>query len=101
MKKLLFSASALVLGMCFASEAMADCNGLYLAGRGGITKHDYSSSSTSGLNTDGLDKNKLMLSGAMGYRLDYWRTEAEYVWRDKSEQKFDNIASYNFKSYSM
>lgn len=106
MKKLLLSASALVLGLGLAAEASAECNGLYLAGRGGIVKHDYSEKSNlPTFDTDGLDKNKLMLSGALGYRYDYVRTELEYVWRDKSEKKTtvgDGAWSkYNFKSYSV
>ena len=83
---------------------MADCNGFYLGGRGGIVKHDYSKKGNSGINSDGLDKNKLMLSGALGYRYNYFRTEVEYVWRDKSEKKYvvspTYSTKYNFRSYS-
>ena len=44
-------------------------------------------------------KNKLMLSGAVGYRYDYWRTELEYVWRDKN--KFENdFFKRQFRTYS-
>ena len=44
MKKLLLSASALVLGMTFANTADADCNGIYLGVRGGIIDYNYSKS---------------------------------------------------------
>ncbi len=95
---------ALLAGTFLCSNAMADCNGFYLGGRGGIVKHDYSKKGNSGINTDGLDKNKLMLSGALGYRYNYFRTELEYVWRQKSEKKFSEGAGesqkYNFKTYS-
>lgn len=95
---------ALLAGTFLCSNAMADCNGFYLGGRGGIVKHDYSKKGNSGINTDGLDKNKLMLSGALGYRYNYFRTELEYVWRHKSEKKFSEGAGdsqkYNFKTYS-
>lgn len=95
---------ALLAGTFLASNAMADCNGFYLGGRGGIVKHDYSKKGNNAFDTDGLDKNKLMLSGALGYRYNYFRTEVEYVWRDKSEKKYvvaptSNI-KYNFRSYS-
>ena len=95
---------ALLAGTFLCSNAMADCNGFYLGGRGGIVKHDYSKKGNSGINSDGLDKNKLMLSGALGYRYNYFRTEVEYVWRDKSEKKYvvspTYSTKYNFRSYS-
>ncbi len=83
MKKLLLGASALVLGMTVASAANADCNGIYLGVRGGIVDYNYSKSS--GTRLKELDKKKLMLAGAIGYRYNYWRTELEYVWRDKNK----------------
>ena len=86
MKKLLLTASALVLGLSIANSAMADCNGMYLGVRAGVAKHNYSDKGNSPINTDGLDKNKLMLSGAIGYRYNYFRTELEYVWRDKNDR---------------
>lgn len=95
---------ALLAGTFLCSNAMADCNGFYLGGRGGIVKHDYSKKGNSGIDSDGLDKNKLMLSGALGYRYNYFRTEVEYVWRDKSEKKYvvspTYSTKYNFRSYS-
>ena len=87
MKKFLLATSALVLGLTLATSAMADCNGIYLGVRGGATRHDYSKAKGSGLNMKNLDKNQLMLSGAFGFRYDYYRTEFEYVWRDKSKTK--------------
>lgn len=100
---------ALLAGTFLGSNAMADCNGFYLGGRGGIVKHHYSDKGDGGFDSDGLDKNRLMLSGALGYRYNYFRTELEYVWRDKSEKKNHDVSpttgqsvnsSHTFKSYS-
>lgn len=83
MKKLLLATSALVLGMFVAQEAMADCNGIYLGIRSGATRHDYSKKN--GTNFSELDSSVFMMSGALGYRYDYYRTELEYVWRDRDK----------------
>ena len=91
MNKLLLTASALVLGMGIASEAWADCNGFYLGARAGIVKHDMD------------DKNRFMMSGALGYRYNYVRAELEYVWRDKVNQTLvgpDVTAKQNFRTNS-
>lgn len=85
MKKLLLATSALVLGMFVAQDAMADCNGIYLGIRAGATRHDYSKKNH--MNMDELDSNVFMMSGALGYRYNYYRTELEYVWRDKDDWK--------------
>ncbi len=99
MKKLVL---ALLLGTCLSSEAFADCNGFYLAGRGGVVQHKYSGKGDF-LSKNDLDKNRLMLSGALGYRHDYFRTELEYVWRDKSHKTYGEPGATgrtSFKSYS-
>lgn len=104
MNKLLLGVSALILGLGITTDTRADCNGIYLAGRGGIAWHDYSSDKGSQFETENLDKKRLMLSGALGYRHDYYRLEMEYIWRDKSKNSYDDGiggASYNFKSYSV
>lgn len=99
MRKLILTASALVLGLSLAMPAMADCNGVYVAGRGGVAKNHFKKNQTHYHEQEGMDKNKLMLSGAIGYRYDYWRTELEYVWRKKSE--FSNeFFGREFKTYS-
>ena len=82
---------ALLAGTFLCSNAMADCNGFYLGGRGGVVKHDYSKKGNNAFDTDGLDKNKLMLSGALGYRYNYFRTELEYVWRQKSKKTDEDL----------
>ena len=85
MKKLLLTASALVLTMSLAHNAAADCNGLYLGIRSGVTKHYHKDQEA---NTKKLKyRNAFMLSGAAGWRYDYFRTELEYVWRDKIKEQ--------------
>ena len=105
MKKLMLTASALILGLSLAAPAMAECNGIYVAGRGGIFKNHFKEKQTHYNDQEGLDKKKLMLSGAIGYRYDYWRTELEYVWRDRNKSELYDAdgsldATLNFKSYS-
>ncbi len=98
MKKLILTASALVLGLSLAMPAMAECNGIYVAGRGGIFKNHFKKKQTH-INNYKLDDAELMISGAIGYRYDYWRTELEYVWRDKNDFNDEHVGA-NFKSYS-
>ena len=106
MNKLLLAASAAVLTLGLAYQASADCNGLYIAGRGGVVKHKIENPKKGGVgNSDNdFDKQKLMLSGALGYRYDYLRVEAEYVWRDKVKHNDfideDTSLKRQFKSYS-
>ena len=109
MNKLLLSASALVLGLTIANQASADCNGLYLAARGGVVKHDLEKPK-SGINANdnNFDKKRFMGSVAVGYRYNYFRGELEYVWRDKiknSDSVTDIIGSTStltqkFNTYS-
>ncbi len=75
MKKLLLTASAVAMFAVVSAPAHAECDGIYGAFRGGIVKH-----SASKLQGD-LEKERLMLSGAIGYRYEYFRAELEYVWR--------------------
>lgn len=85
MKKLLLSVSAFALGLFVATQAMADCNGIYVGVRGGTTKHHYAKSGS--MKIRDLDSHIFMMSGALGYRYNYYRTELEYVWRDKDDWK--------------
>ena len=92
MKKLLLTASALVLGMSIAHNAVADCNGLYLGIRGGVTKHYHKDDVA---NTKKLKyKDTMMLSGAVGWRYNYFRTELEYVWRDKIKKTSKSVTGF-------
>ena len=88
-KKLLTGASVIALGLVLANEVKAEieCNGVYLAGRGGISNPKIRDK---GENLGGtkleIDSTLLMLSGALGYRYNYVRAELEYIWRDKSTE---------------
>lgn len=100
MKKLLLTASALILGMSIVHTAAADCNGMYLGVRGGVVHYKDNASD----DDSGIDKNKLMLSGAIGYRYDYFRAELEYIWRDRNKKTYGNDGggtnTETFRTYS-
>ena len=108
MNKLLLSASALVLGLTIANQASADCNGLYLAARGGVVKHKFEApkEGQDGNSKNFFNKKKFMASAAIGYRYNYFRGELEYVWRDPNK-KHTSVTTpisidsdLKFKSYS-
>jgi len=90
MKKFLFTASAIALFAAFATPASAECDGIYGAIRGGVVKHDADK-----LQGD-LDAARLMISGALGYRYEYFRTELEYVWR-----KYNRDYNHTFNEKSL
>lgn len=99
MKKILLSSAAIALIAAFALPAHAECDGWYGALRAGIVKHDVSDNGVADINGDKIDDNRLMISGALGYRYEHFRGELEYVWRkySKDETEFDTL---KFKSYS-
>ncbi|MBQ7659713.1 MAG: porin family protein [Alphaproteobacteria bacterium] len=94
MKKLLLTTSLIAVFAAFAGKANAECDGIYAALRGGVVQHDIKK-----IQGD-LDKNRLMLSGALGYRYEYLRAELEYVWRKSI--KDDSLAYHkrDLKTYS-
>ncbi len=96
MKKLLLGASFVVLFGAMASTANAECDGIYAAFRGGMTQHDGTA--------DGgkLDDWRLMLSGALGYRYEYFRAEVEYVWRKfaKDDKLYAGTNDLKFRTRS-
>ena len=99
MKKMLMCATALSLVAGFAFSAHAECDGPYLAARGGIVKYNIDGQ-VGGHDTKDLEKKeRLMLSGALGYRYEYFRTELEYVWRKHTEHEVDYVAE-RYKTYS-
>lgn len=98
MRKFLMSTAAIAVVAAFAMPAHAECDGFYGAIRAGVAQHDVSASSGIMSGTS-LDDNKLMISGALGYRYEHWRAELEYVWRDKTEHK-RAFGKTEFKSYS-
>ena len=99
MKKILLSSAAIALVAAFAMPAHAECDGWYGALRAGIVQHDVSDSAIADINGDSIDDNRLMISGALGYRYEHFRGELEYVWRKYSndDTEFDTL---KFKSYS-
>lgn len=97
MKKLLLTASAAAICALACMPAHAECDGIYGALRSGIVKHDMKK-----VQGD-LDRTKLMISGAIGYRYEYFRTELEYIWRkyNKDENGVGNLKHKQmFKTYS-
>ena len=95
--KFLISTSAMVLAFAFANAANAGCDGVYLAARGGMAKQKVDMVLPGG---DKLNDDNVMLSGALGYRYGYLRTELEYVWRDTLDKKSAYGASYEFETSS-
>ena len=82
--------SAVVLGIAAANSARAECDGLYIALRAGGANPtiDDNSKTSNRFDIGGTD---LMLSGALGYRYEYFRAEFEYIWRDTNEDKFSVV----------
>lgn len=96
MKKLLLATSAAVLLTSFAAKA--ECDGIYGAFRAGYVKHDAKK-----LQGD-LDERRFMMSGAIGYRWEHFRTELEYVWRKNNKDRQQPLPGVDeeaiFKTYS-
>lgn len=87
-KKLLTGVSAVIIGCAVVSEAKAECDGIYLGLRGGISNPRIADKSVSATGSQlKIDDNVLMLSGALGYRYGYFRAEVEYIWRDADDDK--------------
>lgn len=82
--------------------SFAECDGFYLAGRIGQAKIEVEDAR--GLDesaSDGvINKKRLLLSGAIGYRHEHWRAELEYIWRKKNEKNVTEFSKVNFKSNS-
>ena len=100
MKKFMSIVAALLLALSLSKPAQAECDGMYVALRGGIASHDIDGSTD-----DDLDKEKLMLSGALGYRYEWFRTELEFVWRDYVKNSYSDedgnaIDDMKIKTYS-
>ena len=92
MKKLLLTASVVALFAAFTAPAHAECDGIYGAFRAGQVKHKIKGAQ------DNIDNARLMMSGALGYRWEYFRTELEYIWRKYN--KDTNVNKTLFKTYS-
>ena len=92
MKKFLLTASVAVCALA-CLPAHAECDGIYGALRGGGFKNDMKK-----IQGD-LDSVKMMFSGALGWRYEYFRTELEYIWREKNDDEQEGH-KLEFKSYS-
>lgn len=92
MKKLLLATSAIVLLSSFAAKA--ECDGIYGAFRAGIVEHDAKKLQGN------FEDRRLMMSGALGYRWEYFRTELEYVWRKYNRDRSVFPSNALLKTYS-
>lgn len=84
LKRMMIGISAVVLGLAAANSAKAECDGIYLGIRGGGSNPTIDDDSK-GSNRFDIGGTDLMLSGALGYRYEYFRAEVEYIWRDTNE----------------
>lgn len=103
MTKRYFMIFILFMAVLFANAAMAECNGFYLAGRGGSAKYKVDEGRShihNNISNYVVDKRRFMASGALGYRYNHFRAEIEYVWRRKNSEKIANITKARFKSHS-
>ncbi len=100
-KKIYFILFSAIL-ILSAKISYAECDGFYLAGRVGQAKIEVEDAR--GLDespSDGvINKKRLLVSGAIGYRHEHWRAELEYIWRKKNEKNVTEFSRVNFKSQS-
>ena len=100
MKKLLLTASAFAFVAVLSAPAHAECDGFYGALRAGVAQHDVPGDVTGAESeTIKYDDNRLMISGALGYRYKHFRGELEYVWRKHIDGN-DPYYSEKAKTYS-
>lgn len=86
-----------------ANIAFAECDGFYLAGRVGQAKYkleDDRSGVDSGHSDYVVDKKRLLLSGAVGYRYKHFRAELEYIYRKKNSKQITEFTKGSFRSPS-
>ncbi|MCM1323126.1 MAG: outer membrane beta-barrel protein [Acetobacter sp.] len=85
------------------TSVYAECDGFYLAGRIGQAKYkleDGRGSVDSSHSDYIVDKKRLLLSGAIGYRYEHFRAEFEYIWRKKNSKQIAGITTGKFSSPS-
>ncbi|MDD4557205.1 MAG: outer membrane beta-barrel protein [Alphaproteobacteria bacterium] len=106
-KRVLTILSAITMSFCFAETAKADCDGIYLGVRGGAFKANMGSSKeTTGTgNRFNIGEYVYSVSGAIGYRYEYFRFELEGILRGDTEKDKTNsvtgiIESESFESKS-
>lgn len=90
LNKMMIGISAVVLGLATASAARAECDGIYLAVRGGGSSPTLDDKSK-GENRFDIGGTDLMVSGALGYRYEYFRAEVEYIWRNTNEENHTDV----------
>ena len=90
-KKLVTVLSAAAMSLIFAEAAKADCDGIYLGVRGGAFKADMGNSKKSTGSGQRFDIAEYVytVSGAIGYRYEYFRVELEAIMRSDSEKKYE------------
>jgi opacity protein-like surface antigen len=90
-----------VASLFVAESAKAECDGFYLAARGGMAKIEIDDTRSVG-DYSGyvVDDKRFMASGALGYRYKHVRGELEYVWRKKNSKSISEFLTANFKSQS-
>jgi opacity protein-like surface antigen len=92
-----------VASLFVAESAKAECDGFYLAARGGMAKIEVDDSRGGVDNSYSdyvVDKKRFMASGALGYRYKHVRGELEYVWRKKNDETVAGFTTGEFKSQS-
>ncbi|MFV0626283.1 MAG: outer membrane protein [Alphaproteobacteria bacterium] len=104
-KKIMTVLSAAMLSLFFADSAKADCDGIYLGVRGGAFKANLGNSNKTtgtGARYD-IAEYVYTVSGAIGYRYEYFRAELEAILRGDAEKKYDvagDTATAEFESKS-
>ena len=84
----LTTASALVLSMVAAAAAEAR-DGFYIAARGGYTDFNVNNKDDSMPDAPKVELDSgWHISGAIGYKLGYFRVEGEYIYRDDSDDEY-------------
>lgn len=104
MKQMLLTLS-IILSLILLSEnqALASCDGPYLAIRGGVANHTLGDKDENDATDKKLeiDDNSKMFSGALGYRYKHFRIEAEYVYREDAEDSTTTAAELPLGGYSI
>ena len=96
----IFSILSAAVFIFAAQPAQAECDGFYLAGRGGVTKYDVDNNHTTRLSDYAVDKKRFMASGAIGYRYKHFRGELEYIWRRKNKETVIGVSEAKFQAQS-
>lgn len=102
-KQFLAAASVLALSVAIAGSASAR-DGFYIGLRGGISHtnlNDVNENSTTAASADIDFDNVWMMSGAVGYRYNYFRAELEYIGREDHSEELAANTGTKFGSQSL